>query len=189
MAAAGLASDSLSSVPDDFGLTYHPNYSKLSERAKQKGLNYFTQGYVHDISIFPTESSGLALTAKCWRSMRKSDEPHKLHVDVDTTSKAITEAFCTCKAGLVWKLDSSNRPHLLDGCFISTHCLIEDAALSSDNAGTPNQSPSKSLCHRSSFLRRSVTYAIFWLTKFSKKRFVFLSNHTYGTHECAGFGW
>ena len=30
------------------------------------------------------------------------------------------------------------------------------------------QSPSKSLCHRSSFWRRFVTYAIFWLTKFSR---------------------
>ena len=30
------------------------------------------------------------------------------------------------------------------------------------------QSPSKSLCHRSSFWRRFVTYAIFWLTEFSR---------------------
>ena len=34
-----------------------------------------------------------------------------------------------------------------------------------------NQSPSKCLCHRSSFWRRFVTYAIFWLTKFSRKHF------------------
>ena len=31
------------------------------------------------------------------------------------------------------------------------------------------QSPSKCLCHRSSFWRRFVTYAIFWLIKFSRK--------------------
>ena len=31
-----------------------------------------------------------------------------------------------------------------------------------------SQSPSKSLCHRSFFWRRFVTYAIFWLTKFKK---------------------
>ena len=35
----------------------------------------------------------------------------------------------------------------------------------------PSQSPSKCLCHRSSFWRRFVTYAIFWLTKFSRKHF------------------
>ena len=35
----------------------------------------------------------------------------------------------------------------------------------------PRQSPSKCLCHRSSFWRRFVTYAIFWLTKFSRKHF------------------
>ena len=52
-------SNSLSSIPDDFGLTYHPNYSKISERAQQRGFNYFTQGYVYDTSLFPTESSGL----------------------------------------------------------------------------------------------------------------------------------
>ena len=33
------------------------------------------------------------------------------------------------------------------------------------------QSPSKCLCHRSSFWRRFVTYANFWLTKFSRKHF------------------
>ena len=33
------------------------------------------------------------------------------------------------------------------------------------------QSPSKCLCHHSSFWRRFVTYAIFWLTKFSRKHF------------------
>ena len=33
------------------------------------------------------------------------------------------------------------------------------------------QSPSKCLCHRSSFWRRFVTYAIFLLTKFSRKHF------------------
>ena len=31
-----------------------------------------------------------------------------------------------------------------------------------------SQTPSKSLCHRSSFWRRFITYTIFWLTKFSK---------------------
>ena len=44
------------------------------------------------------------------------------------------------------------------------------------------QSPSKCLCHHSSFWRRFVTYAIFWLTTFSRQHFISLSNHTYGTH-------
>ena len=56
-------------------------------------------------------------------------------------------------------------------------------------SGMWDQSPSKCLCHHSSFWRRFVTYAIFWLTKFSRKHFVSLSNHTYGTHKCAGFWW
>ena len=51
------------------------------------------------------------------------------------------------------------------------------------------QSPSKSLCHSSSFWRRFVTYAIFLLTKFSRKHSVSLSNHAYGTHKCARFWW
>ena len=49
-------------------------------------------------------------------------------------------------------------------------------------SGTRSQSPSKCLCHHSSFWRRFVTYAIFLLTTFSRQHFVSLSNHTYGTH-------
>ena len=44
----------------------------------------------------------------------------------------------------------------------------------------------QSLCHRSPFWRRLVTYAICFIDKV-KKHFVSLNNHTYETHKYAGF--
>ena len=66
---------------------------------------------------------------------------------------------------------------------------LADTNLCLPGRHSDGQSPSKCLCHRSSFWRRFVTYAIFLVTKFSRKHFASLSNHTHGRHKCAGFWW
>uniref|UniRef100_A0A8W8MB74 SWIM-type domain-containing protein n=1 Tax=Magallana gigas TaxID=29159 RepID=A0A8W8MB74_MAGGI len=95
--SANVATDSLKSIPDDFCVKYLPNSSNLSEKALQKGLNYFTQGYIHDIKIFNSDESVQA-AARCWRSMRKNQSPHRLHLEIKNDS--INESHCSCKVGL-----------------------------------------------------------------------------------------
>ena len=52
MAATARAdSESLLNIPDDISVKYLPNVGSLSDKVLQKGLNYFTQGYIHDIKI------------------------------------------------------------------------------------------------------------------------------------------
>ncbi|XP_078000273.1 uncharacterized protein LOC144452932 isoform X1 [Glandiceps talaboti] len=97
--AANSYGDRLQSVPDDISIAYLPGVSSLSTKAQDKGLNYFTQGYVHDIKI-NNASNDLKVLARCWRSMRKSESPHKIEVDISRVLRKVTNANCSCKAGL-----------------------------------------------------------------------------------------
>jgi hypothetical protein len=36
---------------DNIAVSFLPNCESLSKNALEKGLNYFTQGYIHDIKI------------------------------------------------------------------------------------------------------------------------------------------
>jgi tyrosyl-tRNA synthetase len=42
-----LASDSLEKIPDNIAVSFLPDFKSLSKKALEKGLNYFTQGYIH----------------------------------------------------------------------------------------------------------------------------------------------
>ena len=93
-----LASDSLEKIPDNIAVSFLPNFESLSKRALEKGLNYFTQGYIHDIKI--SEAHGtMRVDARCWRSMRKSQDPHNLHVEIGDDK--LSESYCTCKVGYI----------------------------------------------------------------------------------------
>jgi hypothetical protein len=51
----------------------------LSKKALEKGLNYFTQGYIHNIKI--SEARGaMRVDARYWRSMRKRHIIAVLHI-------------------------------------------------------------------------------------------------------------
>ena len=68
-----LASDSLEKIPDNIAVSFLPGFESLSKKALEKGLNYFTQGYIHNIKI--SEARGaIRVDARCWRSMRKSQD-------------------------------------------------------------------------------------------------------------------
>jgi hypothetical protein len=46
----------------------YDDFESLSKKALEKGLNYFTQGYIHNIKI--SEARGaMRVDARCWRSM------------------------------------------------------------------------------------------------------------------------
>jgi hypothetical protein len=90
--------DDISKIPEDISLLYLPNHDTISQKAREKGLNYFTQGYVHNIRIMH-DNDAVRVHARCWRSMRKSSAPHTLDLEISPSSKRITEAYCSCKAG------------------------------------------------------------------------------------------
>lgn len=86
-------------IPDNIGVSFLPNNKNLSTKCLEKGLNYFTQGYIHNIRVFKLESR-VQVSAKCWRSMRKNDSPHSLHIEISIAGdERITESYCSCKAG------------------------------------------------------------------------------------------
>ena len=98
----------LTAIPDNFSISFLPEYQNISQKAQQKGLNYYLQGYVHDIKIFvssPTSSDSLTVTkvtlvsAKCWRSMRKNDRPHNISFTLKNAEELIEDSHCSCKAG------------------------------------------------------------------------------------------
>ena len=73
---------------------------KLSKRGKVRGYNFFKNGYVHKVEFEVLKDSQVAVQAKCFRSMRKSDPPHSLNVCFQQNG-FIAESKCTCVAGYV----------------------------------------------------------------------------------------
>jgi hypothetical protein len=60
----------------------------LSKKALEKGLNYFTQGYINNIKI--SEARGaMRVDARCWRSMRKSQDPPELSIGPVVSEKKL----------------------------------------------------------------------------------------------------
>jgi hypothetical protein len=56
------------------------------------------QKYKSNINI--SEARGaMRVDARCWRSMRKSQDPHNLHVEIG--DDRLSESYCTCKAGYI----------------------------------------------------------------------------------------
>jgi hypothetical protein len=61
--------DSLEKILDNIAVSFLPDFESLSKNALEKGLNYFTQGYIHNIKI--SEARGaMRVDARCWRSNR-----------------------------------------------------------------------------------------------------------------------
>ena len=70
-------SDNLAKIPDQISVSFLPDHSDLSQKVLEKGLNYFIQGFVHDIKICHAPNtgasapSGTRVDAKCWQSVKK----------------------------------------------------------------------------------------------------------------------
>ena len=91
-----MASDSLEKIPENIGVSFLPDSDSLSKKASEKGLNYFTQGYIHEMKISDVHGT-VRVDAKCWRSMRKNQPPHNLHIEIGKDT--LSESYCSCKAG------------------------------------------------------------------------------------------
>ena len=90
---------SLSCVPDAISLDFFKNKPCLSENAKEKGLNYYKQGYIHKIAI-TQDNACISIAANCHRSMMKSKAPHCVRLVLDPKADHLSDAHCSCKAGL-----------------------------------------------------------------------------------------
>ena len=84
-------------IPDGFSIANHPDCDQISQRARERGLNFYTQGYIHDIKI--VNGSTIVVDGKCYPSMRKSAKPHQIHLDISRDNGVISDALCSCKAG------------------------------------------------------------------------------------------
>ena len=83
-----MAHDLTTKIPLDFSFLYHPAESKISTKARHRGLNYWLKGYVHDIKLDDDQDKNiLKITAKCYRSYKKSEVPHKLLMDIHIEKK------------------------------------------------------------------------------------------------------
>ncbi len=70
---------------------------EISERAKQKGLQYAFEGYTHDIICNRLDNNFIKIEAKAYRSQRKQQPPHTLTIQMGNTQ--IEEQLCPCIAG------------------------------------------------------------------------------------------
>lgn len=71
----------------------------LTGRSKDQGYNYFTLGYIHSINLCEINANEVDIKAKCYRSMRKNEAPHKVNITVMKDEKIISDSNCTCVAG------------------------------------------------------------------------------------------
>ena len=92
----------LADLPTDFSVSFLKN-SMISLKSKQKGFKYFSEGFFHSVTMFinrgTDDVSCISVSAKSYRSQRKSEEPHSLHIDIKPNE--ISEAHCSCQAGYV----------------------------------------------------------------------------------------
>jgi hypothetical protein len=102
--ASTASTDSLALIPDTLSVSYLPNYETISATTIDRGTNKYLSSFLDEIKVFePSRSDATNLTkivhvsAKCFRSMRKSADPHSLYINVGVDH--ITDAYCSCKAG------------------------------------------------------------------------------------------
>jgi len=67
------AIDSLLNITNNISINFLSNHQQLADRILKRGLNFYTQSYIHDIRVY-SEKSTVKVVAKCWRLMRKSEK-------------------------------------------------------------------------------------------------------------------
>lgn len=68
------------------------------KNAGEKSYKFFREGFVYD--IYTCEESGdFYVKARCYRSLRKSEDPHYLAIILkeDNDKAAVSRAHCSCK--------------------------------------------------------------------------------------------
>ena len=68
-----------------------------------KGYKFFTESYIHDVYVAhdPGARGKTIVKGLCYRSQRKSEEPHKLSLKCESDDNGVAnvvQTFCSCKA-------------------------------------------------------------------------------------------
>ncbi|KAJ8315784.1 hypothetical protein KUTeg_007934 [Tegillarca granosa] len=74
----------MSDLPDNFAFA---KTHQVSLKSRQQGYRYFAEGNVE-------------ISAKCFRSQRKSEKPHSVNIENNKALGEIVDAYCTCQAGM-----------------------------------------------------------------------------------------
>ena len=71
----------------------------LTGRSKEQGYNYYILGYIHSVNLCKINDDEVDIKAKCYKSMRKNEPPHKVYITVRINEKYISDSSCSCVAG------------------------------------------------------------------------------------------
>ena len=84
MASTRIATDSLRSIPENICVPFLPDSENISKTVIDRGLNKYFSCFLDDIKVFEPSEEGdstVQVAARCYRSMRKNDAPHRLSFD------------------------------------------------------------------------------------------------------------
>ena len=88
----------LNNIPFSLNITWLEINGILSQRSREQGSRFFREGYIHGVTLGVAKTgSSTTVDAKCYRSMRKSEPPHKLFLTV--ADDKLEDALCSCTAG------------------------------------------------------------------------------------------
>lgn len=71
----------------------------ISDRSRQKGLQYAFEAYIQDVNVTRNEVNKIKIEAIAYRSQGKTEQPH--HLAIETEDDNIKEQHCSCKAGYI----------------------------------------------------------------------------------------
>jgi hypothetical protein len=89
----------VTALPAEILSNFYKAANKVSDRSRQKGLQYTFEGYIHDIQVKRKEQQGIQIEAKAYRSQSKNEPPHILLIETEAGTNNIKEQHCSCKAG------------------------------------------------------------------------------------------
>lgn len=80
-------------------IQHSPDYMVM--KPFERGVNFFIEGYLHNVLVkHHRESKTFYFRARCYRSLRKSESPHKIKLAISTEQPFdVLASSCTCVAG------------------------------------------------------------------------------------------
>ena len=87
-------------MPVDFSIEFFKSLVVWS-RGKERGYNFFINGFVHAVKLFSSTDKIIDITAKFYRYIRKNEDPHKINMTINCNLCVIDDSYCSCQAGLV----------------------------------------------------------------------------------------
>jgi hypothetical protein len=71
----------------------------LTGRSMEQWYTYYTLGYSHSVNLCKINDDEVEIKAKCYKSIRKNEPPHKVNITVRINEKYISDSSCSCVAG------------------------------------------------------------------------------------------